>query len=154
LRYTDSLNGEGGTEMSTGIRQALAPPVPEGDIRLVTFLTDGYIGNEAEILALLKANLNGARLYAFGVGTGINRYYLLSEMGRVGRGFTRTMDPTEDLEKVPTNWPSRLQSPVLTDIQIDWGGMEASEQSPKRYSGFVRWAIAADSGALQPSRPA
>ncbi|MDG4595913.1 MAG: VWA domain-containing protein, partial [Candidatus Contendobacter sp.] len=131
LRYTDSLRGEGGTEMSTGIRQALAPPVPTGAIRIVTFLTDGYIGNEAEILALLKANLNDARLYAFGVGTGVNRY-LLSEMGRVGRGFTRYMDPTENLEKVAGELADRLQSPVLTDIQIDWGGLEVSEQSPDR----------------------
>ena len=131
LRYTDALRGEGGTEMSSGIRQALAPPVPTGAIRLVTFLTDGYIGNEAEILALIQANLGDARLYAFGVGTGVNRY-LLSEMGRVGRGFTRTMDPTEDREKVAGELADRLQSPVLTDIQIDWGGMEVSEQSPTR----------------------
>ncbi len=131
LRYTDALRGEGGTEMSSGIRQALAPPVPTGAIRIVTFLTDGYIGNEAEILALLKANLNDARLYAFGVGTGVNRY-LLSEMGRVGRGFTRYMDPTENLEKVAGELADRLQSPVLTDIQIDWGGLEVSEQSPDR----------------------
>jgi len=131
LRYTDALRGEGGTEMSSGIRQALAPPVPTGAIRLVTFLTDGYIGNEAEILALIKANLGDARLYAFGVGTGVNRY-LLSEMGRVGRGFTRTMDPTEDREKVAGELAERLQSPVLTDIQMDWGGMEVSEQSPAR----------------------
>ncbi|HRX61925.1 MAG TPA: VIT domain-containing protein [Candidatus Competibacter sp.] len=131
LRYTDSLRGEGGTEMSSGIRQALAPPVPTGAIRIVTFLTDGYIGNEAEILALLKANLNDARLYAFGVGTGVNRY-LLSEMGRVGRGFTRYMDPTEDQEKVAGELADRLQSPVLTDIEIDWGGLEVSELSPNR----------------------
>ncbi|MFZ1643702.1 MAG: VIT domain-containing protein [Candidatus Contendobacter sp.] len=129
LRYTDSLRGEGGTEMSTGIRQALAPPVPTGAIRIVTFLTDGYIGNEAEILKLLRANLGSARLYAFGVGTGVNRY-LLSEMGRVGRGFTRYMDPTEDREKVAGELAERLQSPVLTDIQIDWGGMEVSDPSP------------------------
>jgi len=131
LNYTDALNGEGGTEMSTGIRQALAPPVPTGALRLVTFLTDGYIGNEAEILRLLKTQLGAARLYAFGVGTGVNRY-LMSEMGRVGRGFTRYMDPTEDLEKVAGELADRLQSPVLTDIQIDWGGMEVSEQSPER----------------------
>ncbi|MBK8185088.1 MAG: VWA domain-containing protein [Candidatus Competibacteraceae bacterium] len=131
LRYTDSLQGEGGTEMSSGIRQALAPAVPAGAVRIVTFLTDGYIGNEAEILALLKANLNGARLYAFGVGTGVNRY-LLNEMGRVGRGFARYMDPTEAVEEVAGDLAERLQSPVLTDIQIDWGDMEASELSPER----------------------
>ncbi|MFZ4790298.1 MAG: VIT and vWA domain-containing protein [Candidatus Competibacteraceae bacterium] len=131
LRYTDGLNGEGGTEMSIGIRQALIPPVPAGALRLVTFLTDGYIGNEAEILTLLKASLGAARLYAFGVGTGVNRY-LLSEMGRVGRGFTRYMDPTEDQEKVAGELAERLQSPVLTDIQIDWGGIEVSDPSPER----------------------
>lgn len=129
LRYTDALRGEGGTEMSTGIRQALAPPVPTGAIRIVTFLTDGYIGNETQILKLLADHLNNARLYAFGVGTGVNRY-LLSEMGRVGRGFTRYMDPTEDQEKVAGELADRLQSPVLTDIEIDWGGMTVSEQSP------------------------
>jgi len=131
LRYTDALDGEGGTEMSAGIRQALAPPVPTGALRIVTFLTDGYIGNEAEILKLLQTHLGDARLYAFGVGTGVNRY-LMSEMGRVGRGFTRYMDPTEDLEKVAGELADRLQSPVLTDIEIDWGGMEASARSPDR----------------------
>jgi Ca-activated chloride channel family protein len=131
LRYTDALNGEGGTEMSTGIRQALAPPISTGALRIVTFLTDGYIGNEAEILKLLRANLGNARLYAFGVGASVNRY-LLSEMGRVGRGFTRYMDPTEDQEKVAGELAERLQSPVLTDIQIDWGGMEVSDPSPDR----------------------
>ena len=131
LRYTDALNGEGGTEMSSGIRQALAPAVPSGALRIVTFLTDGYIGNEAEILALIRNHLGTARLYAFGVGTSVNRY-LLGEMGRVGRGFTRYMDPTENMEKVALELAERLQSPLLTDIQIDWGGMEVSEPSPER----------------------
>lgn len=129
LHYIDALNGEGGTEMSAGIRQALALPVPAGSLRIVTFLTDGYIGNEAEILALISTHLGNARLYAFGAGAGVNRY-LLSEMGRVGRGFTRYMDPAEDQEKVAGELAERLQSPVLTDIQIDWGGLDVSELSP------------------------
>jgi Ca-activated chloride channel family protein len=129
IKYADSLAGEGGTEMSTGIRQALVPPVPANTVRLVSFLTDGYIGNESEILALIKANLNGARLYAFGVGAEVNRY-LLNEMSIVGRGFARYMDPTENVEKVASELVNRLQSPVLTDIDIDWGGLSVSEQSP------------------------
>ena len=40
------------------------------------------------------------------------------------------MDPTEDLEKVASELAERLQSPMLTDIQIDWGGMEVSDPSP------------------------
>ncbi|MFQ5937960.1 MAG: hypothetical protein ACE5LB_16290, partial [Acidiferrobacterales bacterium] len=104
--------------------------VPPGAIRLVVFLTDGYIGNESEILRLIHQSIGSARLYAFGVGTGVNRF-LLSEMGRVGRGFTRYMDPTEDTKEVALELASRLQSPVLTDIAIDWGELEATEIAPK-----------------------
>ena len=117
--------------MSSGIRQAFRPPVPQSTIRLVVFLTDGYIGNEAEVLGLLSQHIDSARLFAFGVGTGVNRY-LLAEMGRVGRGFTRYMDPTEDVETVATELVERLQSPLLTDIRIDWGELAPLDVMPER----------------------
>ncbi len=66
--------------MSTGIRQALVLPIPADALRIVAFLPDSYIGNEAEILALIRANLGDARLYAFGVGAGVNR--LIRERSR------------------------------------------------------------------------
>lgn len=131
LSYVESLEGEGGTMMSAGIEQALAPATPAGSVRLVTFLTDGYIGNEQEILALIQQRLNGARLYAFGVGTGVNRY-LLDAIGRAGRGFTRYMDPTERVGEVAQELSERLQSPVLTDIEVEWGGLAPEEVYPAR----------------------
>jgi Ca-activated chloride channel family protein len=131
IRYTDSLQGEGGTMMSTGIRQALSAPVSAGRLRIVTFLTDGYIGNEAEILSMVQALIGEARLYSFGVGTGVNRY-LIEELGRVGRGFTRYMDPTEQVEAVAAELTERLQSPLLTDISVDWGELAAAEIYPAR----------------------
>jgi len=129
LAYVESLDGEGGTMMSSGIEQALAPPTPAGSVRIVTFLTDGYIGNEQEILSLIKQRLDGARLYAFGVGTGVNRY-LLDEIGRAGRGFARYMDPTEDVAEVAAELAGRLQSPLLTDIEVEWGGLAPAEVHP------------------------
>lgn len=129
IRYVDTLHGEGGTEMAAGIRQALAvAPVP-GTLRIVTFLTDGYIGNEMEIMTLVKRLRGEARLYAFGVGTGVNRY-LMDRLGEVGKGFTRYMSPTEDVETVARELASRLDQPVLTDITIDWDGLEVTEQAP------------------------
>lgn len=131
LAYTQQLRGEGGTMMSTGIRRALEAPPAAGTARIVTFLTDGYIGNEAEILAIVHALLGDARLYAFGVGAGVNRY-LLDEIGRAGHGFTRYMDPTENVDAVAAELSERLQSPVLTDIGIDWSGLAVSEVVPAR----------------------
>ena len=130
IRYTNSLSGSGGTMMTTGIKQALQVPVPKNSVRLVTFLTDGYIGNEREVLKLIKRLLGSSRLFAFGVGTGVNRF-LLSEMGQIGRGFTRYMDPTEEVQTVAKELAQRLQTPVLTDIIIDWGKLQATQMMPQ-----------------------
>jgi Ca-activated chloride channel family protein len=129
LKYTEQLYGSGGTEMLSGIRQALAPAVPNDAMRIVVFLTDGYIGNEASILSYINKNLGDTRIYAFGVGTSVNRY-LLTEVARVGRGFVRYMDPTESIDEVAKTLAGRLQSPVLTDISIDWGRLSPTQVNP------------------------
>jgi len=131
LRYIDSLQGSGGTEMSSGIIQALIQPGEEGVMRIVSFLTDGYIGDDAGIIELINTHLGESRLMAFGVGSAPNRY-LLSEMGRVGRGFSRYLDPTDDYDSVTNDLVARLQSPVLTDINIDWKGLKPTDVYPRR----------------------
>ena len=131
-QYIQGLYGSGGTEMSSGIRQALQGSITFGRVRNVVFLTDGYIGNEIEILRLVRARLGEGRLFAFGVGTAVNRY-LLSELGRVGRGFTRYFDPTKDEQtqaEVVRDLAARLKVPVLRDVQIDWGALQVSEVLP------------------------
>jgi len=75
--------------------------------------------------------LGAARLFAIGVGSAPNRF-LLGEMGHLGRGFTRYIDPTEPVEAVAQELAQRLQSPVLTDIHIDWGDLRVSEVMPQR----------------------
>lgn len=129
LSFTEQLYGSGGTEMMSGIRQALEPSVPHGAMRIVVFLTDGYIGNEASILSYINDNIDDTRIYAFGVGTSVNRY-LLSEVARTGRGFARYMDPTESVDEVAKSLAGRLQTPVLTDISIDWGKLSPTEVNP------------------------
>lgn len=129
LAYIEALQGSGGTVMSSGVYQALASATAPGRVRQVVFLTDGYIGNEQEILRLVTKNLDDARLYAFGVGTSVNRY-LLDELARVGKGFSQYMDPTADLEKVASNLAARLQHPVLTQLSIDWQELPVTDVLP------------------------
>jgi Ca-activated chloride channel family protein len=130
VAYVDSLSGEGGTEMLTGIRQALSVDAAPDKTRLVVFLTDGYIGNEYEVLALLRSRIGDARLFAFGVGSGVNRF-LLDRMGTLGRGFTRYMDSTENVKAVAKELADRLDAPVLTDIRIDWGSLDPRDVAPQ-----------------------
>ncbi len=120
IDYVNNLYGGGGTMMSSGIKQALDVPGDPETLRLVTFLTDGYIGNDFEILKLVDERIGNSRLYAIGVGNGVNTY-LMDEIGNVGRGFTRYIDPHENVDHVATELAERLQSPVMTDIEVDWG---------------------------------
>jgi Ca-activated chloride channel family protein len=128
--YVDSLYGSGGTHMASGIRAALAPPIEQGVLRIVVFLTDGYIGNDIEIIRLLDDQRGEARLFSFGVGNSVNRY-LIEEMARVGRGAARIVLPTEDAQTAADELVERLAAPILTDIQIDWGNATVDAVFPR-----------------------
>lgn len=129
IKAVNALRAGGGTEMRSGVEQAFRPPVPEGALRLVLFLTDGYIGNEHEVLGTLARLRGEARLIGLGIGAGVNRF-LITEMGREGRGFSRVIAPTEDLYLATREVEGRMNAPVLTDVVIDWGGLDAHEVSP------------------------
>jgi len=130
-KYVASLTADGGTEIPTAINQAFGIAPKDGTLRMVVFLTDGYIGNEASVLSLTSEKMGAARIFALGVGTSVNRY-LLEEMGRIGNGYARFIDPTEKADDVAIQLANKLESPVLTDISIDWGDLKAREFTPVR----------------------
>lgn len=130
LGYVDGLLGSGGTVMTSGIRLALAPQVPEGALRIVVFLTDGYIGNDVEIVRMIQQERGDARFFSFGVGSGVNRY-LIQEMARVGRGAARIVLPGEDADQAAEELAVRLATPVWTDVEIDWGSAPVRDVSPE-----------------------
>jgi Ca-activated chloride channel family protein len=129
LEYVNDMSGMGGTQMTAGIEAALDMP-HEGDrVRIVMFLTDGYIGNEAQIFSLIEREIGDARLFGLGVGASPNRY-LLDGMARVGRGYVTYAGVSEDIEPVVDRFYERIATPVLTDIEIDWQGLAVAEILP------------------------
>jgi Ca-activated chloride channel family protein len=131
LAYLDTLHGEGGTEMVQGIRAALGFPEDPERLRVVMFLTDGFIGNETQILGEIRQKIGGARLYSFGVGSSVNRY-LLENMALEGRGAVRYVRYDEDATEPVRKFYDQVRSPVLTDIAIDWDGLEVTDLYPAR----------------------
>ncbi len=128
--FVIGLEASGGTEIANAIRTAFTAPQRENALRIVVFLSDGYIGDEAEVLATIDRLIGSSRIYAFGVGTSVNRY-LLDEMARVGRGFARYVDPTETGLDAAQSLARRLEIPLLTDLSINWGNAAITEQTPK-----------------------
>jgi Ca-activated chloride channel homolog len=122
LAWLAALEAGGATEVITGIDAALAVPHDPARLRIVAFLTDGYVGNEDQILARVGARLGDARLFCFGVGSAVNRY-LLEELAALGRGSVAVVRPDEDTTAAVAGFQRRIDAPVLTDVQIDWGNL-------------------------------
>ncbi len=129
LRYVERLSGNGGTIMIEGVRKALAYKEDPQRLRIVSFMTDGYIGNEETILKYLSDHLGGARLFSFGVGSSPNRY-LLDRMADFGRGAVEYMLLGESSEAPVQRFYDRIRSPYLTDISIDWGDLRVTDLHP------------------------
>ncbi|MBD2517668.1 after-VIT domain-containing protein [Nostoc sp. FACHB-973] len=122
IAYINNLQAAGSTEMLSGIRTAINFPTPIGRLRSVVLLTDGYIGNENEILAEVQQHLQvGNRLYSFGAGSSVNRF-LLNRIAEIGRGISRIIRHDEPTEEVAEKFYKQINNPVLTNIQISWQG--------------------------------
>ena len=151
--YVESLRADGGTEVVAGLRQAYGIAQSPGTLRIVVFLSDGYVGNEPEILRMVSASVGQGRLYAFGIGSAVNRY-LIEEMARHGRGLSRIIDPTEKSHEAAIQFASRLKTPVLTDIQIDWGSLKPRDVTPALIPDSVRGRFDSHPGPLRGRRHA
>ncbi len=129
IDYVRRLEADGGTEMMSGLSATLSAPPEPGRMRLVTLLTDGQIGNEAEVVRAVNAMRGDARVYALGVGSSPNRY-LLRELAKSGRGAVRVLDATLDMEAEARAFADRFATPVMTDLAIDWGTARVDAVTP------------------------
>ncbi|MBW4645694.1 MAG: after-VIT domain-containing protein [Goleter apudmare HA4340-LM2] len=123
INYINQLNAGGGTEMLRGIRAVLNFPVTDpGRLRSIVLLTDGYIGNENQILSEVQRHLkHGNRLYSFGAGSSVNRF-LLNRIAELGRGMARIIRHDEPTDEVVEKFYRQINNPVLANINLQWEG--------------------------------
>jgi Ca-activated chloride channel homolog len=125
------LSGGGGTEMLEGIRAALTPPEDPRRLRMVVFCTDGFIGNEAEIIDAVEALRGSARVFGFGIGSSVNRY-LVEGVARAGRGAAEVVALDEAPDDAVDRLFRRLDRPVLTDLEVAFEGAQVTDLLPAR----------------------
>lgn len=123
IEYINQLRANGGTYLLNGIQSVLNfPAAAEGRLRSIVLITDGYIGNENEILAEVQQKLQpGNRLYSFGVGSSPNRF-LLNRIAEIGRGTCQIVRHDEPTEEVAERFFRQINNPVLTNINVSWDG--------------------------------
>ncbi|MGM3304390.1 VIT domain-containing protein [Anabaena sp. WFMT] len=123
INYINRLNAGGGTQMLRGIQTVLNFPVTDpGRLRNIVLLTDGYIGNENQIIAEVQSRLQpGTRLHSFGAGSSVNRF-LLNRVAEIGGGIARIIRDDEPVNEVVEKFFRQINHPVFANIQLHWEG--------------------------------
>jgi Ca-activated chloride channel homolog len=116
--------------MMKAIRAALDPSDASDHLRVVVFMTDGYIGNDMEIIGEVKKHHN-ARVFSLGIGNSVNRF-LIDKMAEAGRGENEVVTLADAADPAVERLFERIRTPILTDVSIDWNGMPVSEIYPAK----------------------
>ncbi len=129
LRTIDGQQGGGGTELVPAIKRVLALPKAPALSRSIIVVTDGYVSFENEVFALVRRNLNNANLFAFGIGSSVNRH-LMEGLARAGQGESFIVTKPEEAARQADRLRKMIDAPVLTRLQARFEGIEAYDVEP------------------------
>ena len=85
---------------------------------------------EPRVFQLIRDNLGAANLFAFGIGTSVNRH-LIEGMARAGLGETFVVLNPGEAAKQAAKFRQYIANPVLTNIKVAYEGFSASEVEPQ-----------------------
>jgi len=136
LRWVGNLSAGGGTNMMPAMQSALKGDAPEGTLKQVVFITDGAIGNETQLFALIQDELKSARLFPVGIGSAPNRFFM-SRAAKFGRGTSVVIGNLNDVQSEMSDLFAALENPVLTNLQLSLNPKAESYPSvlPDLYDG-------------------
>jgi Ca-activated chloride channel family protein len=129
LALIDRQDGGGGTELLAAMRRALAVPGDEGKARIVAVVTDGYVDMEPELFDLVRTNLGRSSLFAFGIGSAVNRH-LMEGLARAGRGEPIVVTDIAKATAGAAAFREMIESLVLTGVKVEFDGFEADQLAP------------------------
>ncbi len=130
LATIKNYSGSGSTELIPALKRVYAEPKAANVSRTVVVVTDGYVTVEREAFELVRNNLSKANVFAFGIGSSVNRS-LMEGIARAGMGepFIIT-DPVQAPEQA-ARFRRMVESPVLTNVKATFGGLDVYDMEPQ-----------------------
>ncbi len=130
LATIQNYGGSGSTELIPALKRVYAEPKEDKVSRTVVVVTDGYVTVEREAFDLVRKNLSKANVFAFGIGSSVNRS-LMEGIARAGMGepFIIT-DPIQAPEQA-ARFRRMVESPVLTNVKATFGGLDVYDVEPQ-----------------------
>jgi Ca-activated chloride channel family protein len=137
-RWIDNMQALGGTNINQALLDALTlnfgDDFSESRPQVILFLTDGLptegVTDVEQILANIRATAPAStRLFSFGVGDDVNTQ-LLDTLAEENRGLVSYVRPEERIDEEVSSLYIKIQTPVLTDLEIDFGQVLVEELYP------------------------
>ena len=129
MNIINKEKGGGGTELLPALKRVYSMPKNDNYSRIIVIITDGFVTVEEEAIDLIKNNLDKANVFAFGIGSSVNRY-LIEGMARAGMGEPFVLQRSEDAEQFAERFREYIETPVMTNIQVKFDGFLASDLQP------------------------
>jgi len=141
-RFIERLQPNGGTNINDSLIASLRQFENSDRPKMLVFMTDGRptVGetNIERIVANLKAAKNlDIRIFPFGFGYDVNTA-LLDKIGSENAGISDYVQPKEDLEVKVSSFFSRVSSPVLADLDLDFGNVQIEYMYPRKLTDLFR----------------
>jgi Ca-activated chloride channel family protein len=129
--WVGGLRANGGTEMRPALEAALVGSDDPRLVRQVVFLTDGSVANEDELFGVIRRRLGDTRLFTVGIGSAPNGHFM-TKAAEFGRGSFTYVGDVREVEEKMGRLLGRLESPVLTGVDVRWPAGAAVEAWPQR----------------------
>ena len=132
INLINRQKGGGGTELAPALEKAVGIPMDSGAgsvSRSVVVITDGYMSDEQAIFDIVAGNLDTTSFFSFGIGTSVNRY-LIEGIARTGGGESFVVTDSSESADTARLFDTYIQSPVLTDVQVDYDGFDVYDVEP------------------------
>jgi len=129
IQMLQAQSGGGGTNLLAALKQAMSLEKKEGLSRVITIATDGYVGVEKQSFDLIRDNLSEANVFAFGIGSSVNRY-IIEGMARAGRGEPFVAINEKEAKEAAKRFANYVKSPLLTDVELTFKDFQAYDVEP------------------------
>lgn len=129
IRTIDQMGGGGSTELLPALRRVYAQPKPADLSRTVVVVTDGYVTVESEAFALVRKQLGQANVFAFGIGSSVNRH-LMEGLARAGMGEPFIVTNPSEAKVQAERFRRVIESPVLTSVKARFEGLDVYDVEP------------------------
>lgn len=125
-KFIKDLNAVGGTNIEEALNLALKEKRKGNRTHLIVFITDGKptIGetnDDSLIKKLTNSNSKNVRIFTFGIGNDINTH-LLDKITEQTKAYRTYISEDEDIEIKISSFYDKVQSPVLTNLSLSFGG--------------------------------